>query len=75
MNFEDEIILEHFEIPENFEIYLHVSCNRDSVKVVCTNKETKDSNYIYATVDKFASKMGVVVDALIDAIKEAIEIR
>lgn len=71
---EDEIILEHFDVPDCFNVTITVSCN-DNHTVRCTaiNKENKEAQYTWQTYSKYGSKIATIIECIIDNLEYVLE--
>jgi hypothetical protein len=71
---EDEIILEHFDVPDCFNVTITVSCD-DGHTVRCTviNKENTMGSAIHQSYAKYGSKIGTITECIINSLENVLE--
>lgn len=72
--YEDEIIFEHFDVPDCFDITIKVMCDDNhTVKCVTVNNTNECGSSIDQSYSKYGSKIGTIMECILTNVENVLE--
>lgn len=73
---EDELILEHFDVPDCFDVSIRITCaDNRTVECVAINNTNNDGSSIDQSYAKYGSKIGTIMECILTNVKNVLEER